>query len=112
MKISTPEREMCFMFSVTENNVTEHKLMSLGTSHSDINMGSRFSRREINNVLQVSGDEQFRALVLMLKIMEASSRAHMTDILNGVHSLLRMSGGHVGELLRTESSEKNGGAAL
>jgi len=106
MKISTPEREMCFMFSVTENNVTEHKLMSLGTSHSDINMGSRFSRREINNVLQVSGDEQFRALVLMLKIMEASSRAHMTDILNGVHSLLRMSGGHVGELLRTESSEK------
>ena len=29
-----------------------------------------YCRRELNNVLSVSGDEQFRSIILMLKIME------------------------------------------
>ena len=28
----------------------------------------RYSRRELNNVLSVSGDEQFRSIILMLKV--------------------------------------------
>ena len=35
----------------------------------------RFSRREINNVLSVSGDENLRSVVLMLKIMEMTMRS-------------------------------------
>ena len=34
----------------------------------------RFSRREINNVLAVSGDEQSYSILLMIKIFEATMR--------------------------------------
>ena len=44
----------------------------------------RYSRRELANVLQVSGNEQFNSTILMLKIMECSSEVHFKKI----HSLL------------------------
>ena len=34
----------------------------------------RFSRREINNVLALSGDEQSYSMLLMMKIFEVSMR--------------------------------------
>ena len=34
----------------------------------------RYSRRQLDNVLSVSGDEQFRSTILMLKIMETAMR--------------------------------------
>jgi len=35
----------------------------------------RYSRRQLANVLSVSGDEQFRSTILMLKILETSMHA-------------------------------------
>lgn len=35
----------------------------------------RYSRRQINNVLLVTGDEQFRSTILMLKMLESSTHA-------------------------------------
>lgn len=40
----------------------------------------RYSRRQINNVLEISGDEQFRSTILMLKLMEASTQNDMQKL--------------------------------
>ena len=48
----------------------------------------RFSRRELNNVLSVSGDEQFRSIILMLKIMEASTRSSLSDIAQSLRLIM------------------------
>ena len=51
----------------------------------------RFSRRELNNVISVSGDEQSRSMLLMLKIMEASTRATLAEmmrLMTSLHSLV------------------------
>lgn len=45
----------------------------------------RYSRRQLDNVLSVSGDEQFRSTILMLKILETSmhrSFKSLSDQLN------------------------------
>ena len=34
----------------------------------------RYSRRELNNVMSISGDEQFRSIILMLKLFEAATK--------------------------------------
>jgi hypothetical protein len=49
----------------------------------------RFSRREINNVLSVSGDEQTRAVILMLKLLESFLRTSMAALDARVSSLQR-----------------------
>ena len=49
----------------------------------------RFSRRALNNVLSVTGDEQFRSTILMLKIFEISSSAADASILARLGSLQR-----------------------
>jgi hypothetical protein len=56
----------------------------------------RFSRRELNNVISVSGDEQSRSMLLMLKIMETSTRSsfsEVTRLLTSIHALLSGTGG-------------------
>ena len=59
----------------------------------------RFSRRAINNVMTVTGDDRFCSLILMLKIMEMSLRETLSSISSGVVSLQRqvqhLSGGAV-----------------
>ena len=40
----------------------------------------RYSRRQINNVLLVTGDEQFRSMILMLKMLEASTNASFKQL--------------------------------
>jgi len=40
----------------------------------------RYSKREINNVLSVSGDESFRSLILMLKILQMEMNTSLNDI--------------------------------
>ena len=56
----------------------------------------RFSRRELNNVISVSGDEQSRSMLLMLKIMESSTRSSFSEVirlLTSIHALLGGTGG-------------------
>ena len=40
----------------------------------------RYSRRELANVLEVSGDEQFRSTILMLKLFETNTRSALREI--------------------------------
>ena len=40
----------------------------------------RYSRRELANVLEVSGDEQFRSTILMLKLFETNTRTALREI--------------------------------
>ena len=40
----------------------------------------RYSRRALNNVLCVTGDDQFRSTILMLKLMDMTLRASLADI--------------------------------
>jgi hypothetical protein len=41
----------------------------------------KYSRRQLNNVLAVSGDEQFRSIILMLKINEMQTKSALAAIL-------------------------------
>jgi len=41
----------------------------------------KYSRRQLNNVLAVSGDEQFRSIILMLKINEMQTKSTLAAIL-------------------------------
>ena len=79
---------------------------------------------EVNNVLSVSGDDQFRSALLMLKIFEASTRASLTDIshmLENIQSRLlgdedrggkKISGGDSPGILRTTSASSLGPPSL
>jgi len=40
----------------------------------------KYSRRQLNNVLAVSGDEQFRSIILMLKINEMQTKSALAAI--------------------------------
>ena len=46
----------------------------------------RYSRRELANVLSVSGDEQFNSTILMLKIMESSTESALAQVLRLLRS--------------------------
>ena len=46
----------------------------------------RYSRRELANVLEVSGDEQFRSTILMLKLFETSTRAQLREMALMMHA--------------------------
>ena len=45
----------------------------------------RYSRRQLDNVLSVSGDEQFRSTILMLKIMETAMRVSFKSLTDQLH---------------------------
>jgi voltage-gated sodium channel len=47
----------------------------------------RYSRRELANVLSVSGDEQFNSTILMLKIMESSTDRALAEVLRLLRSI-------------------------
>jgi len=47
----------------------------------------RYSRRELANVLSVSGDEQFNSTILMLKIMESSNDTALAEVLRLLRSI-------------------------
>ena len=47
----------------------------------------RYSRRELANVLSVSGDEQFNSTILMLKIMESRNDTTLADVRRLLHSI-------------------------
>ena len=72
----------------------------------------RYSRRELANVLSVSGDEQFNSTILMLKIMESSNVTALAEILR----LLRSTSDHIqlpaGPLPPTPPSFFTGRASL
>jgi len=51
----------------------------------------RYSRRELANVLSVSGDEEFNSTILMLKIMESRNDAALAEVLR----LLRSNAEHI-----------------
>lgn len=40
----------------------------------------RYSRRQINNVLLVTGDEQFRSIILMLKMLESNTHNNFKQL--------------------------------
>ena len=46
----------------------------------------RYSRRELANVLEVSGDEKFRSTILMLKLFETSTRAQLREMALMMHA--------------------------
>jgi len=50
-------------------------------------VSSRYSRRELANVLFLSGDDQFSSTILMLKIFENSTRASLEAITRSVQSI-------------------------
>ena len=52
----------------------------------------RHTRRQINNVLLVTGDEQFRSIILMLKMFESSNHASFKDLAT---SLAGIAHGHI-----------------
>ena len=52
----------------------------------------RYSRRELNNVLSVSGDEQFRATILMYVYMAACKCVEMWIWAKALEELLVMRG--------------------
>ena len=56
----------------------------------------RFSRRQLSNVLKVSGDEQFIALIVMLKLMETHI-INMGAVVDNVFGMLR-AGAHGGSV--------------
>ena len=56
------------------------RLKAIGRTRSPAGELWRFSRRELNRVLGASGDEQLRAIILMLKLHEAYSRESMTEL--------------------------------
>ena len=68
----------------------------------------RYSRRELDNVLSVSGDEQFNSTILMLKIMESSTRSTLSEVLRLLHSICNQQG-PVGEAASGEGGEGGGG---
>ena len=45
----------------------------------------RYSRRQLANVLSISGDEQFRSTLLMLKIMEMNLNDKLASISESLH---------------------------
>jgi methyl-accepting chemotaxis protein len=47
----------------------------------------RYSRRELANVLSVSGDEQFNSTILMLKIMESRNDTTLAEVLRLLRSI-------------------------
>ena len=47
----------------------------------------RYSRRELANVLSVSGDEEFNSTILMLKIMESSTERALAEVLRLLRSI-------------------------
>ena len=48
----------------------------------------RYSRRQLANVLSISGDEQFRSTLLMLKIMEMNLNDKLASISESLHPCL------------------------
>lgn len=57
----------------------------------------RYSRRELDNVLSVSGDELFNSTILMLKIFESHTRASLTKILESLERLQTQGAGGASE---------------
>jgi len=47
----------------------------------------RYSRRELNNVLSLSGNDEFRSTILMLKILENSTKQYFDAITQSVQSI-------------------------
>ena len=69
----------------------------------------RYSRRELTNVLSVSGDEQFNSTILMLKIMENHTRSSLSEISSLLRSIQQRLETSASVLFRQDSAGGGGG---